>query len=119
MDQINQDVAVSGAASILARLVDGLGEQVKLSDIISSLSATSDIRDSLLMMGQLPGDLAFRLHAEKGLPLEITRDVAQERGYTVDEVGFRAAQRAHEAVSRGKDGGRSARLTWAKSTRAH
>ena len=105
MDQINQDVAVSGAASILARLVDGLGEQVKLSDIISSLSATSDIRDSLLMMGQLPGDLAFRLHAEKGLPLEITRDVAQERGYTVDEVGFRAAQRAHEAVSRGKDGG--------------
>ncbi len=57
------------------------------------------------MLGQLPGDLAFRLHAEKGLPLEITRDVAREWGYTVDEVGFRAAQKEHEAVSRGKDGG--------------
>jgi alanyl-tRNA synthetase len=57
-----------------------------------------------MMMGQLPGDLAFRLHAEKGLPLEITRDVAREWGYTVDEVGFHAAQRQHEAVSRGKGG---------------
>jgi alanyl-tRNA synthetase len=55
--------------------------------------------------GELPGDLAFRLHAEKGLPLEITRDVARERGYTVDEAGFLAAQKAHEAVSRGRDGG--------------
>ena len=55
--------------------------------------------------GTLPGDLAFRLHAEKGLPLEITRDIAQEQGFGVDEDGFRAAQAHHEAVSRGVDGG--------------
>ena len=51
--------------------------------------------------GTLPGDLAFRLHAEKGLPLEITRDIAQEQGFGVDEAGFRAAQARHEEVSRG------------------
>ena len=55
--------------------------------------------------GELPGALAFRLHAEKGLPLEITRDVAHEQGYTVDEAGFREAQQHHEAISRGRDGG--------------
>jgi len=55
--------------------------------------------------GELPGDQAFRLHAEKGLPLEITRAIAQERGFTVDEPGFRAAQKHHEAVSRGVEGG--------------
>jgi alanyl-tRNA synthetase len=105
MAQIDQVFEKTGAKGILGRLVDALGKEVKLSDIIEMLPADSAIRDELGLMGQLPGDLAFRLHAEKGLPLEITRDVAREWGYTVDEVGFRAAQRQHEAVSRGKDGG--------------
>ena len=54
---------------------------------------------------QFPGELAFRLHAEKGLPLEITKDITQELGIVVDEEGFREAQKRHEAVSRGRDGG--------------
>jgi alanyl-tRNA synthetase len=54
---------------------------------------------------QLPGEMAFRLHAEKGLPLEITKDITQEMGIVVDEAGFRGAQKRHEAVSRGTDGG--------------
>ncbi len=54
---------------------------------------------------QFPGELAFRLHAEKGLPLEITKDITQEVGIVVDEEGFREAQKHHEAVSRGRDGG--------------
>jgi alanyl-tRNA synthetase len=39
----------------------------------------------------MPGDAAFRLYDTFGLPLEITRDVAEERGLSVDEVGYQAA----------------------------
>ena len=45
------------------------------------------------------GDTAFDLYATYGLPLEITRDVAQERGFAVDEEGFRAASEAHKLAS--------------------
>jgi alanyl-tRNA synthetase len=39
----------------------------------------------------VPGDAVFRLYDTFGLPLEITRDVAEERGFGVDEAGYRAA----------------------------
>jgi alanyl-tRNA synthetase len=39
----------------------------------------------------VPGDVAFRLYDTYGLPLEITRDVAEERGLGVDEAGYLAA----------------------------
>jgi alanyl-tRNA synthetase len=39
----------------------------------------------------VPGAVAFRLYDTFGLPLEITRDVAEERGFGVDEAGYRAA----------------------------
>jgi alanyl-tRNA synthetase len=105
MAEIDRVFASTGTAGVLGRLIDRLGQDVKLSDIVAALPLDSAAHDSLALRGQLPGDLAFRLHAEKGLPLEITRDVAREWGYTVDEVGFRAAQREHEAVSRGRNGG--------------
>jgi alanyl-tRNA synthetase len=105
LQQVGKKIAESGATTLLGSLVDRVGTDLKLSDIINALAPDSDLRDSLLMMGQLPGDQAFRLHAEKGLPLEITRDVARERGFSVDEVGFRAAQKQHEAISRGRQGG--------------
>ncbi len=39
----------------------------------------------------VPGDVAFRLYDTFGLPLEITRDVAEERGLGVDEAGYQGA----------------------------
>ena len=50
----------------------------------------------------VPGDAAFRLYDTFGLPLEITRDVAEEQGLTVDEIGYQEAleeqrQRARQA----------------------
>jgi len=41
---------------------------------------------------EIPGTLAFDLYATHGLPLEITRDVAQEHGFKVDESGFLSAR---------------------------
>ncbi|GAB4480934.1 MAG: alanine--tRNA ligase [Anaerolineae bacterium] len=50
----------------------------------------------------MSGEDAFFLHATHGLPLEITRDLLQERGYSVDEAGFRAAMEEHSRISGGE-----------------
>ena len=45
----------------------------------------------------IPGETAFRLYDTYGFPVDLTADVARERGLTVDEAGFEremAAQRA-------------------------
>lgn len=47
----------------------------------------------------LSGDSAFDLYATYGLPLEITRDIAQERGLGVDEYGFQEAMETHRLAS--------------------
>ncbi|TAK14894.1 MAG: alanine--tRNA ligase [Anaerolineae bacterium] len=49
----------------------------------------------------LSGEQAFELYATFGLPLEITRDVARERGLDVDEEGFRRAMEEHRLASGG------------------
>jgi alanyl-tRNA synthetase len=41
--------------------------------------------------GTLPGPVAFRLHDTYGFPLELTLEVAEERGVAVDRAGFEAA----------------------------
>ncbi len=51
--------------------------------------------------GTLAGDRTFFLKGTLGLPFEVTRDVAVERGYTVDEAAFREAEQAHEIASGG------------------
>ncbi|MBP7691600.1 MAG: alanine--tRNA ligase [Anaerolineales bacterium] len=48
----------------------------------------------------LSGETAFNLYATYGLPLEITRDIAQERGLRVDEVSFAQAREEHAEASR-------------------
>ena len=49
----------------------------------------------------LSGESAFELYATYGLPFEITRDIAKERGYQVDEPGFRSAMEEHRLASGG------------------
>ena len=48
----------------------------------------------------IPGVDAFRLHDTYGFPLELTRELAGERGIEVDEEGFRAAMEEQRARSR-------------------
>lgn len=51
--------------------------------------------------GCLDGERAFYLKATLGLPFQVTRDVAEERGFQVDEVGFAAAEAEHARISGG------------------
>ena len=48
----------------------------------------------------IPGVDAFRLHDTYGFPLELTRELAAERGIEVDEEGFRVAMAEQRARSR-------------------
>lgn len=63
----------------------------RLDDVLAGVAA--DGKDTV------DGETAFDLYATYGLPLEITRDAAQERGCAVDETGFRAASEAHKVAS--------------------
>lgn len=47
----------------------------------------------------LDGEKAFDLYATLGLPLEITRDIAQEQGLAVDTTGFQEAMEEHRLAS--------------------
>jgi len=38
--------------------------------------------------GKLPGTVAFKLHDTYGFPIELTKEIASERGVEVDQVGF-------------------------------
>ncbi len=49
----------------------------------------------------IPGDEAFRLYDTFGFPLELTRDAAEEAGFSVDEKGFAAAMAAQKERARG------------------
>ncbi len=48
---------------------------------------------------QLDGKTAFNLYSTLGFPLEITRDILEEDGLTVDEQGFFEAMEAHRLAS--------------------
>lgn len=60
--------------------------------------------------GVLSGDDAFKLYDTYGFPVDLTRDILEEKGMTVDEEGFRermAEQRARARAAR-KDAGADA-----------
>ncbi len=49
----------------------------------------------------ISGDSAFQLFTSYGFPLELTLDLAREKGMTVDTVDFQQAMDAHRSASRG------------------
>jgi alanyl-tRNA synthetase len=54
----------------------------------------------------LPGATAFRLYDTYGFPLELTEELAHERGFTVDVAGFHETFAVHQAQSRQGAAGR-------------
>ncbi|HEY7438423.1 MAG TPA: alanine--tRNA ligase [Acidimicrobiia bacterium] len=56
----------------------------------STLQRGEDLLAELLDEGDVSGERAFFLHDTLGYPIDLTREVAEERGRTVDLDGFRA-----------------------------
>ncbi len=48
----------------------------------------------------IPGELAFKLYDTYGFPIDLTRDIARERGLEVDEAAFDSAMNAQRERAR-------------------
>ena len=105
--QLGVDVActerlVDSAVAMLGAAHPALAEQHRLIvDVIGreeegflrTLATGSAILDEVLAVGSttVPGDVAFRLHDTYGFPVELTVEIAEEVGSTVDLTGFAVA----------------------------
>jgi alanyl-tRNA synthetase len=56
----------------------------------------------------LPGDIAFQLYDTFGFPLEVTQELCNEAGITVDLEGYKVAMAEAQDRSRGAQGDKSA-----------
>ena len=48
----------------------------------------------------LPGEIAFKLYDTYGFPLDLTRVICNEKGFSVDEIGFEKAMERQRSESR-------------------
>lgn len=53
----------------------------------------------------ITGKAAFRLYDTFGFPIEMTKELAKEKGYVVDEEGFNEAFKHHQEVSKQSEKG--------------
>ncbi|QMV73725.1 alanine--tRNA ligase [Comamonas piscis] len=83
-----------------ARITEVL--KVEEERFFETLANGMEILDSALAGGAqgLPGDVAFKLHDTYGFPLDLSNDVARERGLSVDEAGFHAAMEQQKSQAR-------------------
>jgi alanyl-tRNA synthetase len=84
------------AAEILAH------EESRFAETLTTGMALLDAETAKLTSPVIPGETVFRLYDTYGFPVDLTADVARERGYTIDQQGFDAAMAAQ------RDRGRSA-----------
>ena len=54
--------------------------------------------------GEITGEDAFTLQATYGFPIELTQELARERGLTVDEDGYARLMEGHREISRAGGG---------------
>ena len=65
-----------------------------------TLAQGSALLEDELAHGTVTGAAAFKLHDTYGFPIEVTREIAEERGVDIDLAGFEAAM--HEQRQRAK-----------------
>ncbi|HVL93779.1 MAG TPA: alanine--tRNA ligase [Acidimicrobiales bacterium] len=84
---------MAGAYPELARDADAVGTTVAREEerFWQTLRTGTALLDEELAGGAVSGPVAFRLHDTFGFPIELTEEIAAERGVTVDRRGFDAA----------------------------
>ncbi len=70
--------------------------------IDQGLRILSDLEDDMKKEGKtvLGGQDAFRLYDTFGFPLDLTKEILEEKGYTIDEEGFHAAMEEQRVRAR-------------------
>ena len=89
------------AAKLLAKVVEN--EEIRFLETLDhGLAMLEEKMRHLKQEGssRVTGDFIFKLYDTYGFPVDIVRDVAIERGMTIDEPGFEAAMAAQRAQSK-------------------
>ena len=55
----------------------------------------------------ISGKVAYNLYETYGYPLELTKELGEENGFTVDEEGFKEAEKKHQEASKSLDAGKA------------
>ncbi len=75
-------------------------EEVRFAETLSTGMALLDAEAAKLTSTVIPGETVFRLYDTYGFPLDLTADVARERGLSIDQAGFDAAMEAQRGRAR-------------------
>ncbi len=75
-------------------------EESRFAETLTTGMALLDAEAAKLTTSVIPGETVFRLYDTYGFPLDLTADVARERGLTIDQAGFDAAMEAQIGRSR-------------------
>lgn len=75
-------------------------EERRFAETLTTGMALLDAETAKLKSSVIPGETVFRLYDTYGFPLDLTADVARERGLTIDQAGFDAAMDAQRGRAR-------------------
>jgi alanyl-tRNA synthetase len=75
-------------------------EEERFAETLAQGMALLDGAIGKLSGQQIPGETVFRLYDTFGFPVDLTNDIARERGLTIDEVGFEAAMEEQRTRAR-------------------
>jgi alanyl-tRNA synthetase len=75
-------------------------EENRFAETLTTGMALLDAEAAKLTSAVIPGETVFRLYDTYGFPLDLTADVARERGLTIDQAGFDAAMAAQRGRAR-------------------
>ncbi len=70
--------------------------------IDQGLSILADMEENMIKDGktELSGEEAFKLYDTYGFPLDLTMEILQEKGFTLDEEGFKACMQEQKTKAR-------------------
>src|SRR6202022_1434322 len=75
-------------------------EENRFAETLTTGMALLDAEAAKLTSSVIPGETVFRLYDTYGFPLDLTADVARERGLTIDQAGFDSAMEAQRGRAR-------------------
>src|SRR4030081_1373235 len=75
-------------------------EETRFAETLATGMALLDAEAAKLTSSVIPGETVFRLYDTYGFPLDLTADVARERGLTIDQAGFDSAMEAQRGRAR-------------------